>query len=349
MKGLNFKRGIMMINACARLSAVFLLMTVLSFPVVAGEPRNVTGSLHEFLSAIDYGTKQDNRWIEPDTATQQLFRYVFFTFLSQEYHLANDAAASIGYEVIRFEDSDSIPPGIHYVLKEKATINDPGFAGGGTYLLYPEGRNVAIEAPHPKTDLYTERQAIELYLTASPRYLALAGTRRDSSTETSLCTGNHSRSDAAHHTNHLFQMAHEEINRIDPETLVIQLHGFGSTSLAKLQGQCRTTSDNLVNLSEGINYRPKRKSGTFTELLKQKINEDGLIKACLYGKDTSSLGGTTNTNGRYTNGSADACHVGADSASHRFIHVEQSYSVRSGNRASINQSIKSAMDAWVVD
>ncbi len=77
----------MMKNGWVNNAAVFLLATVLSFPVSAGEPRTVTGSLQDFLSALDYGAKQDNRWQEPDTATRQQFRYVFAAFLSQEFHL----------------------------------------------------------------------------------------------------------------------------------------------------------------------------------------------------------------------------------------------------------------------
>ncbi|MGB5606781.1 MAG: hypothetical protein WBN51_09680, partial [Gammaproteobacteria bacterium] len=73
----------MMKNGWVNNAAVFLLATVLSFPVSAGEPRSVTGSLQDFLSALDYGAKQDNRWKEPDTVTRQQFRYVFAAFLSQ--------------------------------------------------------------------------------------------------------------------------------------------------------------------------------------------------------------------------------------------------------------------------
>ena len=82
--------------------------------------------------------------------------------------------------------------------------------------------------------------------------------------------------------------------------------------------------------------------------LEAQIDGDGLADACIYGRDTKSLGGTTNTHGRHTNGSVDACTTNAENSGHRWIHLEQSYEIRSAHRAEFNQSIIRALDAWPV-
>ncbi|MDX1606202.1 MAG: hypothetical protein R3202_08410 [Candidatus Competibacterales bacterium] len=310
------------------------------------------GVLEEFIGAVDYGESGDDLWQEPGPATQAWFAGLFIDFMLGDYTGAQQAGwrddpelgAYQAYRVIRFFDLDS--SAFHFLLMEATAPPDPRFLGGGLYVARPGGLPYVVEAPHPQTDLYTEHQAVELYLLGGPRYLAIAGTRRDSSTLTSECTGGHPRSDASHHDAHLFQIAHELLNDYGPDLIFIQLHGFGASSLARLQQQCGTSDDRLVNLSEGLPAeRGKGSRNNFMTRLARQLERDKAATACIYGKDTSSLGATTTLTGRYTNGSSDICFQNATESSHRFVHVEQSYAIRStgSRREAVNQAIAEAM------
>lgn len=330
----------------SRLIKISLATFVFVSPLVYADLISSIGSLEQTLKDIDYGFAGDERWVEPTADQETNFRAMVSAFLADDYGMAADFGNSIAYDVVEFSDTDTQPITIHYLLVGQQKLNQTAFLGWGIYAKNPNGRDLLIEAPHPRTDLHTESQAIELYLEASAGLLSIAGTRRDSSTELSSCSGNFPKSDAAHHTLHPFQYFHEEVNDASDATVFLQLHGFGSSSLKSLKKQCRSKNDRLVNLSEGINYRPSKKGQSFMLTLEAQINSDKLADACIYGRDTKKLGGTTNTNGRYTNNSANVCSSSADESSHRWVHMEQSYELRSEHRAELNQSIIRALDAW---
>ncbi len=303
----------------------------------------ISGSLEQFLKSIDYG---DNNWAEPSADQEASFRQMVNAFLVEDYVAAADVGNSINYDLIEYTNTDTTPASIYYLLMGQARAKQPGFLGWGVYALLPSGRDALIQAPHPQSDLYTEHQAIELYLDSSSALLALSDARRDSSPTLSSCTGSYPNSDGVHHLNHPFQYFHEAVSDLSSATHFLQLHGFGSSSLKSLKKQCHSNNDNLVNLSEGINYRPGRKDQSLMLTLEAAIDDLTPIEACIYGRDTKSLGATTNTGGRYTNGSIDACNTGAEVSSNRWLHIEQSYQVRSAFRAEMNQAIIQALDNW---
>jgi hypothetical protein len=120
----------------------------------------------------------------------------------------------------------------------------------------------------------------------------LSGTRRDNSSAKSGCTnGDYFASDVAHQTESLFFAAHQVMSDADTTTPFIQFHGFGSTTLAKLKTQCNSTNDKLVNISEGVNYATPETENSLLHLLRKNIAEGNTIDACVYGNDTTSLGG----------------------------------------------------------
>ena len=315
-------------------------------PLVLSEQLAISGNLEQFLKSVDYGGAKDEKWVEPTAEQEVSFRLMVNAFLSSDYAAAASFGNAIGYDVIEYADTEVSPVAVHYLLMEQVTVNQVEFRGWGVYARYFGGRDVLIQAPHPQTDLYTERQAIELYLDSSSGLLALAGTRRDSTASMSDCTGTYYKSDGAHNTSHPFQYFHETVSDFSSETSFLQLHGFGSSSLKKLKKQCRSRNDNLVNLSEGIKYRPGKNQQSLMLTLEAQIDGNGLIDVCIYGRDTKTLGATSNVGGRDTNGSVDACTVEAEDSAQRWIHIEQSYQVRSGFRAEINQAIIQALDAW---
>ena len=323
----------------------FLTLGLLSMPAAA--LNELSGNLAHYLKTIDYGKRGDNTWVKPSRQNQLDFSRAFTAFIAGDYSQAALLAEGVGYQLIKFTHSDGSRHETHYILQERSPLGSAGFIGGGTFVAFPEGLNAVLQAPHPRKDSFTENQAIESYLEVKPTLLMLAGTRRDSRTSKSPCTnGRYNSSDVAHQTQSLFYTAHTVVSDFDPETVFIQFHGFGSRSLSQLQGQCHSKNPNLVNLSEGVKYPSSEREFSLMQILRSKINAGGEIKACIYGNDTKSLGGTWNVEARYTNGSMNACLYNAPVSSKRFIHLEQSYMLRKKHRTTMSRHIQEALSEY---
>jgi len=324
-------------------TCVLLLITVLSFPSKA--LTQMSGELDKHLKSYNYGTKADDRWIMPTDNEQQLFESMFSAFYQQNWPLAEEYASQIGYLVIQFSDVDTNKT--YFLLQEEHQLPSEEFKGGGTFVFNPLGLNAVLQAPHPKRDSFTGSQSIDAFLHTQSKLLMLAGTRRDSSHAVSECTGtNYSASDVAHQTESYFQIAHEQASNFDDSTVFIQYHGFGSTTRSKLQSQCNTDNDLMLNLSEGVRYHTNDNEHSILHLLRKNVEAGGKIKACIYGNDTKSLGGTWNVQGRHSNGSVDSCHTSADASAKRFIHLEQSYGVRKYHRDDMAEYLKQALTQY---
>jgi hypothetical protein len=305
--------------------------------------RQQTDDLSGYLLGLDYGASNSDVWRKPDEDTRERFAVVFQTFLSEDYERANRLGREIGYEVIHYPATAGANS--HSVLRETHALSEEGFLGGGTYVLNPSGHNVVIEVPHPVKDSFTAAQGIETYLQLPARLLMLAGTLRDASTQLSDCSDGHYRaSDAAHQTDAFFYVAHKVVNDYDPQTVFLQLHGFGSRTLTRLQQQCGTGNDRLINLSEGVRAAADGEADTLLESLEAALEQPGSIEACIYGRDTHSLGGTWNVEGRYSNHSPEPCTLNAVQATGRFIHFEQSYRVREAYRREVVEAVAKAIE-----
>lgn len=316
----------------ARLFAAALLIPA-ALPSSVAALGTDSGDLAALLKAIDYGDKDANDWDLPEQATAAAFGAAIDALLMGNPASADALAAGIGYQVVLYTDTARKPNRTYHLLREVNPLPSPLFLGGGTYVINPAGLPLAIEAPHPVSDLFTETEAIEIFLRSNAKLLLLSGTHRENSTQPSQCTdGGYRVSDASHSLYPLLFEAHARASLFDPNLVFVQLHGFGSASLATLQSQCGTTDDRLVNLSEGVTYHADLSGQSFLAQLTRAINADGKIKACVYGNQTSSLGGTWTTTGRFTNQSPDPCAQNAASSSRRFVHLEQSYRVRSSYR-----------------
>lgn len=325
------------------LTVLLFIFTLLSFP--AKSLVLMSGELDRHLKAYNYGQKADNRWVMPTHSNQHVFEQMFSAFAQQNWPLAKEYAEQLNYKVIQFDDVDTKQR--YYLLQEKYASGHANFVGGGVYVYNPQGLNAVLQAPHPKRDLFTGTQAVDAFLYTQSKFLMLAGTRRDSSHDISECTGtNYSASDVAHQTNSYYQVAHQYLSDFDDATVFIQYHGFGTKTLNKLQSQCGTSNDLMLNLSEGVKYANNDNPNSIMQLLKQSVVKEGTIKACTYGEDTKSLGGTWNVQGRHVNGSHNSCHTSASASSQRFIHLEQSYKVRKYHRTNMAKHLKTALEAY---
>lgn len=318
--------------------------------------QTMQGDIEVFLTGIAYGEAEDGVWRFPSLDKRTLVKTALEQLLAGAISQAAQSAQSAGFTLIKYTDPQR---GVYYVLRDPPVTGN--ISPGGTYVWRPSAAFAAVvEVPHPADDARTHLQGIELFLDAGAELLLLAGTSRRSDATHSPCDDavddDFRRSDAAHAVKHLFHVAHEVAENRLGEPLFIQLHGFGSEGYDNLLAQCGGSAavgslDLLVNISDG--FRDTSASGagappagSFARLLNDAVNEEGTIRACLYNQDTSIYGGTSNVQGRYTNDSVDACTEHAPQSRGRFLHLEQSYDIRTHQRTLMNALITEAMSRY---
>jgi len=318
---------------------MLLLPACLSMHACASIPAE-TGDLESYLNGITYGVENDGHFNIPTAGQVADFENVVTLALQGNYELAHSSAQQLDYELVVYTDTVSAKS--YYILKEINPIPSPLANGGGTYIFQPSATyNVAIHAPHPKYDRNTNIGAISTFLASDVRYFMLAGAHRRSHPEPSTCQNfsDYRPSDAVHNTAHYFYAAHKAMEDFDNKIHYIELHGYSGSSFDTIVSQCDTGGNSAVaNMSD---TRPDDDAAEHTLLhsLESVMNAGTEIKACIYStildtgpndKYTRSLGGTTNTLGRYTNGSPSACDQPAltENNSHRYVHLEQSWGIR---------------------
>jgi hypothetical protein len=313
------------------------------------------GDLETYLSSIKYGREGDGRWQLPSTDDLEVLRNTLADLLTGTINQAAQSASAAGFLLIQFRDPRR---GWFYLLRDVPGADN--VSPGGTYVWNPTARfPTVIEVPHPLQDAYTSKQGIELYLASRALLLSLSGTHPGSDLVQSTCDGavtrDYRRSDPSHSVQHAFHVVHQVAEDVLNDPLFVQLHGVGSEGLRELQEECGYHPPPgalglLVNVSEGL--RPAGDDSgipaadSFSSRLVDAVNADGTIRACLYNRDTSSYGGTWNTQGRYTNGSPDACTRYAPASSGRFIHLEQSNDLRKHHRARMNELITRTLTSY---
>ncbi len=314
------------------------------------------GLLSTYLNKMQFGTEGDNLWKSSTLVQQALVREIVTDILNGRYMQAHTKAQTLNGEVVKFIDNLKEYYVLHLDLER---LNDGNYrALGGTYVFYPKGENSAIQVPHPAFDTNTDIEGIETYLGMNSRYLLLSGTHRNSVTSKSPCQLAYQESDASHNSAHYFYNVHETLSAFNSKTLFIELHGFGSSTRETLWSECDSSQNpKLINISEGVEDTTNLDETTFMHLFHKQITDTRTIKSCLYSPSqnssssdiyTSSLGGTLNIAGRFTNGSANVCSSSATTSlsSHRFIHIEQSYDVRQSERTTILNALKTAQTQY---
>ena len=189
----------------------------------------------------------------------------------------------------------------------------------------PNG-NVILEAPHPKYDLMTGTETMELFSALSAQAMIISGTHRCASSEPSGCSGTtstcgnsqgYSISDPAHNTRSIFHLAHEEITEHHLDDIVISIHGMSGDGISVSNGTNFDVADDslVARLSEDLKFRMGEENTTSCN----SYNTANL---------DARLCGSTNTQGRHLNGSTEPCSIAATIASERFLHIEQSRELR---------------------
>ncbi|MEQ9504572.1 MAG: hypothetical protein RIT81_47375 [Deltaproteobacteria bacterium] len=206
----------------------------------------------------------------------------------------------------------------------------PAIAGSGwaiVALRVDNARPLIFEVPHPIYDSGTLRQGRYAYGSLKARALVASGTHRCANAGFTLCEGftrvcserleRYRESDVAHSERAMFHAAHRVLSDAFRDAAIISLHGMG---------------DDGISLSDGTTIATSSTSRVARLLFAlEDAFELDLVTACNEAPGaavSAHLCGTTNIQGRYTNGLSESCVGTATASSDRFFHVEQSKAVR---------------------
>lgn len=227
------------------------------------------------------------------------------------------------YQLIDYRDEGN--DGQRYLmLKERTPIS----LGWGTYLMRAEQpvRELVIEVPHPRYDLGTKEEGVDMFRELNARALLIAGTHRCANTTyspdegtTKACNGSrepYRTSDVAHATQSIFHRTHQLLVPPQGNSRALQLHAHGRTACPDLFISNTTNTPSTFTIQLYTTMR------THCPHLSVGYPNDG--------HSTCPLVGSTNVQGQYSN---------TPFAPERFIHLEQSRHLRD-NPACLIEALK---------
>lgn len=276
---------------------------------------SVTGDLRDRVEEIenDLPGAGRNGFTVPPQATLDNWRTLIGTIIdgdtTEARSLIDDHFPS--YALIEFTDTTT--DDTYFLLQEAPSVEE----GWGTVVVNPDHeRNLAIEVPHASADLETHVEGADIFRESEARILVLTGTHRCSNQAASPCSGTTSvcgasfepyrQSDMAHFVQAPFQVTHKLVTDRFPELTALNLHGNG-------REECEP-----VFLSSGVeDDTPQSIQDLHQALLERSVH------ATIPSTSNCPYVGSTNVQGRYTNGVGEPCTEEASSAEGTFIHIEQ--------------------------
>jgi hypothetical protein len=222
------------------------------------------------------------------------------------------------YQLIDYTDEGN--GGQRYLmLKEHSPIS----LGWGSYLMRAAQpvRELVIEVPHPRYDLGTNEEGVDMFRQLNARALLMAGTHRCANSAYSLAEAQQTSegttkacsdsrepyrdSDVAHAPQTIFHSTHQLLVPPKGNTLALQLHAHGRTTCPDLFISNTTTIPGNFTIQLTQNAR------THCADFSVGYPNDGLSEC--------SLVGSSNIQGQYSNSAFGPEH---------FIHLEQSRRLR---------------------
>ena len=228
----------------------------------------------------------------------------------------------LNYDLFTLDD----PSGHSYLIAQERST---GFRGQGTYVVDLQYlRNVAIEVPHPLWDCRTPEEGVAVFQALAARALFIAGTHRCANPgDESGCSGTTNScgggtipvriSDAPHFTRNFMYAAHGATLLLAAPALAINLHGNGAEPFA-------------IEISDGTRLF-QDETPLVNQLRNALLARAANVGSCNFQEDrltASNLCGTSNAQGRLSNGSAAPCTTSASTPSGLFLHIEQHQYVR---------------------
>ncbi|RKH51459.1 hypothetical protein D7X55_03100 [Corallococcus sp. AB049A] len=285
---------------------------------------SLTGNLATWLLTAPITPPNSGGFKEPGGTELAAFEGAFRTLLTEgpNPQVVQDLA-KLGYGVSTFRNDSG---GGWLVVREQGLLP----RGGGTFIinLFP-ARNLWLEAPHADSDEGTLRQTASQLVTLGARALLITGSNRCAVTTASPCSGSTSVcgtkglriSDTAHYGNNFFTAAHRALRDTYPDAIAASIHGMDAGD-----------GPEAAVVSDGTGTpRPEALSNRLRDALNTHLAGTKKAFSCNSAEDSGkhrTLCGTSNVQGRIDNGAADACYSEAPAATDRFIHLEQSATLR---------------------
>lgn len=288
-------------------------------------------------------------FVPPRQPDIDAFRTTVHTLLQERWAEAHNAAVQMNYTVLRLTDT-GWHGDVFYALVPAADNTD----GRSYFVVRPMNtrtRNLVVQVPHPHHDDHTLILGSQMFRALGARALAFASVPRCANlTRPSACDGltracdkgshRFRESDLAHANRSFFHAFHRILEHASPgQPTFLQVHGFSSGP-----------GDPAFIVSDGTTI-DQPSSGYITNalalVLETRLAAAGFRNrgySCNRPGDPDRLCGTTNIQGRFTNGiTTDACTVAAHAASGRFIHLELSMALRHPDNPGYAQMIIDAI------
>jgi len=311
---------------------------LLAAPLRADIPQE-SGDLMEAIEVIrvNMPLTGSEGFVPPSSLDLSRWRLVCDALLDDEPEVV-DSLVSLyfpSYEIVTFVD-EGFENREYRLLRE--TI-PPTLAWGTFVRAVDYERLIAIEVPHGRYETNTPSEGIDMFRRTGAMLFQMNGAHRCANSAFTPCDGSsdvcgtdkYHVSDMGHMTQTAYQVMHEEYTDAHPDGYSFSIHGMSQTNC------------NDIFLSNGTATGSKQ----ILYDLRDSMNESGNIVVSVVGDGTCTctLTGTTNVQGRYTNGSSQPCYLPAPSNNGHFIHAEQlrrvrdNYSIYSKFIAAINEAI----------
>lgn len=312
-------------------TALILVLSLFALPA-AGQISRIEQDFVQWTQiTVDGNPPQDSdAFASLGPAERADFGAAVQAFLAEDWTVADTLADSLGYEVVAFRDTGNSGETYYGLLPEPDNDDSRGF-----YFVRPRAnvvRRLVLEAPHAVEDKRTGVFATEIFRATGARAVLISGVDRCANDELSGCDGSssecvgHRISDMAHATETFFQVFHERASTEHADTHVLQLHGFLADVSTKPEF---SVSDGSETDNSDLIYLPNllyREIQERMEAANPSLTRHG--NSCNLAGHQDFKCGTQSVQGRFTNGSPDACEDAAPSANGRFIHLEMHTDLR---------------------
>ncbi|MGB1131004.1 MAG: lamin tail domain-containing protein [Haloferula sp.] len=287
-----------------------------------------SGDLQADLEATNIPSEFSNdKYQLPSQAQLDAFRAALEHILEGDLPSAANEAETANYDLVSY--TDNVTADTFAILREKNSNQH----WGGLYVvdLTPE-RALVVQSPHPLYD-GVRVAAIDVFMDTGAVAFFQAGTHRNNSLTPGNCDGTlngeaYRISDMAHAPASLFQAAHVVLENHFDQTVSLNFHGMADDSDDADVVISNGTSDTWIgnSLSRDLAFRMNE-----IILADDPMDLRYAVSHQEPGEDPN-LSGSTNTQGRATNGSTNTCTVAATTAIflERFIHLEADPDVRNG-------------------
>ena len=281
-------------------------------------PACEDGVIDAFTEAEINPPQPDSEGYEsPSSDDLQGMRDTLQSLLAGDYEAALAGADLLDYELCAGEGDE-----------EWLVLMRPQDRGAGHALFawrVVDARPLILGNPHSWLELGTLDECVDAFEQIGARVLIATGTHRCANAAPAGCDGStevcgayepYRESDMAHVVDGHYQVIHEVFADHFADDWVLSIHGFPFYGISVSNGTHDAAAEGTPVALIGA------------ALMEQYPTERVTSCSAWPGADVDyRYCGTTNVQGRYVNGSSDPCDQEATTASERFVHIEQFFSI----------------------